>query len=454
MSYIYFVPNGYMVHGNFISCPSCNSRFKEEASPKPDPWICPHCGTVQKASYIFQVCLTHKNRKVTLALPKEGETLQFNAKKGRAIFTCDKYRHPLDVTEHTELLSEKMLTVLHAAKTRELLLDAFQYYTWGAKRIPFLPDELTVETLFLITRFVGYDKIFYSQLPLALGSIKLAGAFRKPAKRMHHAEHVIKLTRMLDFGQSEEIRVLLFKTPALLFYHKALSAIYSCLGNDPAAFCDLLSTDETHALFEHLAFLTDNPSSAVFLQDYIYEAGKENYLLKLAKYPDLFNDYARSYACLNPRRRDQVKQTFKTGLDPLAFSVNHALPTRLPSFGDTTIHHKDFSFKFIPVSNTAEMRRLGQGLNNPVLEHITPPIRLIDETSCIIGVWKGFKPVASIEIMDNRIFEILGIHDSSFDTLDDTLKEAIAMWKERRGLEEAEGNSYFTSQEDDNYFCF
>lgn len=451
---VYFVPNGYMVHGKFITCPVCNNRFKEEVSPKPDPWTCPRCSTVQrKASYIFQGALTtYKKNKITISLPKERETLQFNMDKGRIIFASDKLSHPLDVTEHKELLSEKMLIVLRAAKTRELLLDAFQN-AWGPKRVPFLLHELSVETLFLITRFVGYPKTFYSHLPLILGTLKLPKEFRKTAKRIHYAENIIKLTSMLNWGQSEEIRFLIFKNPALLIYQKSLSMIYACLGKDSVAFYDLLSI-EPQSLFENLAFLTDCPTCEVFLQDYIYEAGKENYL-KLVQYPDLFNECARSYACLTPQKRTQVKQTFKTGLDPLAFSVKHSLPTRLPSVEDTTINVEDgATFDFIVVKNTTEMRRLGEKLENPVLKNLAPPLRFIDGASAIIGVWKGFKPVASIEIMDNCIFEILGVHDSPFDTLDDSLKKAISIWKERHRLEEAEGNSYFTSHEDDNYFCF
>ena len=450
MNYIYFVPNGYMVHGNFIGCPTCNNRFKE-ASPKPDSWTCPRCGTSQKkATYIFQVKLISEKHKITISLPKEGEVLQFNAGKGRVIFTSDKLSHPLDVTEHSEFLSEKMITVLQADKTKELLLDAFQH-AWGAKRVPFLPQELSLETLILMTRFVGYSKNFYSHLPLILGTLKLPREFQKTAKHMHHAWNVLRLTSTLDWGQNEEIRFQVFKVPALLFYQKPLSMIYDCLA-DEEAFRMLIST-EASVLFENLAFLNECPACKTFLQDYICEAGKEAYL-KLLQYPDLFSDCAHSYACLNLQRRKQVKSTFKAGLDPLEMHIRHSLPTKLSSIGDTTINLKNgASFDFIAVKSTFDLHRLGDSLSNPVLKNLIPPHRLIDECGAVIGVWKGFHPVAYIEVTeDKRIIEIEGPNGSSFSSLHDGVKTAIYKWMELHHLEDM--GSFYLSDEDDGDFCF
>lgn len=450
MNYIYFVPNGYMVHGNFIGCPTCNNRFKE-TSPKPDNWTCPRCGTSQKkATYVFQVKLISEKHKITISLPKEGEVLQFNVGKGRVVFTSKNNAHPLDVTERIDFLSEKMRKVLENTKTRELLLESFQY-AWGAKRVPFLPKELSLEALFLITRFVGYSRIFFTHIPLILGTLKLPREFQKTAKHMHHAWNVLRLTSTLDWCQNEEIRFQVFKVPALLFYQKSLSMIYDCLA-DEEAFRMLLST-EASLLFEHLAFLSDCPACKTFLQDYIFEAGTAAYL-KLVQYHDLFSECSRSYTCLNPQRRKQVKSTFKAGLDPLEMHIRHSLPTKLSSVQDTTINLKNgASFDFIAVNSTFDMCKLGDGLSNPVLKNLIPPLRLIDECGAVIGVWKGFQPVAHIEVTeDKRIIEIEGPNGSSFSSLNDEIKTAIYKWMELHHLEDI--GSFYLSDEDDGDFCF
>ena len=454
MSYIYFTPNGYMVHNNRIKCNVCHSRFQEEGS---DLWICPHCGSSQeKVSAIFQTALTCQKRKITLTLPLEGEKLQFNFKKGRVIFTSTALGHPLDVTEHSERISSKMQTVLRDAKTRKLLRELFQD-VWDTKEIPFALHEFSIDHLILMTRFTGYAKNFFNRIPLIPGTTKLPAEFRKIARSIHASGNILKLTRTLEWGDREDIRFLIFKNPALLFYQKPLSLIYDCLKSDPEVFRDLLSAEPAD-LFEHLAFLHHAPACADFLRDYIQEVGKD--YLKVLAYPDLFTECARAYACLDPRKRKQVKKTFSAGLNPLEMAIPHALPTRPASVSDTIIQGtKDgLFFHFISARSTAELHRLGEGLDNPVLKNLTPPFRFMDSGIAMIGVWKGGcpvgVPVASIEILHNRIIEIEAPHVRSFHTLDEEVKQAIATWKELHHLIDLEDDPYFSTDDGDDYYCF
>ena len=86
------------------------------------------------------------------------------------------------------------------------------------------------------------------------------------------------------------------------------------------------------------------------------------------------------------------------------------------------------------------------------MKNLIPPIRLIDESGAVIGVWHGFQPVAHIELTeDKRIIEIEGPNGSSFSSLHDGVKTAIYKWMELNHLEDG---SFYLSDEDDSDICF
>ena len=246
-----FTPNGYTVHGAFMTCPVCGHR--EKAIPKPNPWECPACRAVSpKVTSVYHVVISHNRSKqrIRVSLPQEQEHLEFHFHRGRTVFQIRDAGHPMDITECAETLEgTKMQTVLQADKIRQVLHDLFQTQ-WGPVPLPFAENELSPERLILLCRFVGYPESFYSAIPFFIGTQKLPRTFRSTAKRIHHARKGLpKLMDSLSWC-TRSVKRALYQKPALLFFHRELTVVYDCMNGNIDHFCELLAADRT-AIFEH-----------------------------------------------------------------------------------------------------------------------------------------------------------------------------------------------------------
>lgn len=449
-----FVPNGYTVHGSTVTCPTCGFHIKIE-TPKPNPWKCPNCSVeYHKARHIYHVVVKHNKSRIILTLPKEQEELELNCQKGRVIFCGKDVSHPIDVTEHVEYLeSSKIAAVLQTDRCRQVLYDAFQQI-WREIRLPwFSHNELTIERMFLLCRFIGYPSpSFFSDIPFLLEApLKLPKEFKRIGYRMHRAKDLHKIIHQMPWC-CKSIKRLVYKTPALLFYGNELDQIFHALDCNIDYFFSILSSVPKNYLFEHLSFLQTSPHCIAFVADYIHEVSVKRFQ-KLLHYPELLRDYATTYTCFSHRMREQARKSFHKRICCGDLELPYSLPAKLPSVPDSVITTRHGTYSFITLKSTGEFKKTGTELHNCLAYGI--PFRL-DNGAPIISIRYGpitssTKAVGVLELIDNSM--VLEVEGAGGKPLNKDVQEAFYLWMQQHDLEEVSSYSR-PCDEDDSYFCF
>ena len=372
MLYNIFIPDGYTVHASNVTCPTCGFHIQVE-TPKPDCWRCPSCGTEHhKAKHIYHVAIRHNKSRIVLTLPKNQESLEFNAQRGRVILRLDG-THPVDVTEHPEpLLKSKIYPLLLTIKLRKLVGEALQCI-WGPVRLPFTYHELTAKHMILLTRFIGYTRDFFSDIPFFIGTVNLPRNFKKTGKRLHRASDLPKLMNSIELCKSKTIRKAFYQSPALFFFLNELNIIFRCIGSNVDHFRTIVLETPKANLFEDLAFLCDHPSCIVFYQDFA-QAAHISQFIRLLNYPEFLSTCAIGYSTLSEKRRVDVRKTFRKKLNPDDFAIRFSLPLNTAPFEDTTITTSEGCYSFVKVKSISELVGIGKALEN-CLQHVVPPYR-------------------------------------------------------------------------------
>ena len=227
------------------------------------------------------------------------ETLVFNLKKGRTYIQIeDAEKNPVwvrDVTENPESIANGVICNLissNDALKREIK-RRFE------ETAAFNPEQITLESLILAARFIGYDSGFYRTIPFLVGTYKLYPGFKGIADKMHFAAKIPALYKHLNLPMNKRTRKIIFTNPGLMFYHNEIIKLRRAVNNIDY-FNRILSLDNVYMI---LAKLNCYPAIYDFLAD-AFRYGHGSVVMKqITQYFQAPAQYALRYAAMSERMR-------------------------------------------------------------------------------------------------------------------------------------------------------
>ena len=411
----------------------------------PEQIRCPRCHTVfHKCREERRGTLQQKGKKIRITLEvgshppilwagdtarRRGpftESLTFHLGKGRTYLSLeDGEGDPVafyDITDRPlDLLREDpILQAVEGEKSlyRELqrLLQPF----WGGK-LPFSRKELDLNGYRLLTRFVGYDRDFYAELPLTLGRDRVEGTFASLARQLHRADRIPRLLEKSSLPRAKSLRRLLFTRPSLMFYLPELEALWPLL-KDLNYLTRFLSEDPCRA-FSLLAYLHRFPAVVGFLREYGEVMGNAG-LFRLISCPgEMWMDSALSFLAMNDREKRRERERWLRDGDLYSAPLriwNFLFSLPVPCKAAKALPDRDLTgFSFRRLRNTGEYRRAGRELKNCLVQG--------DFYGDVYGVLRDGRYVAAVEVIGSRVEQAAGVRNVSI-AADPVLFKAFRAW--------------------------
>ena len=125
------------------------------------------------------------------------------------------------------------------------LKKLFQHF--HKQPIPFATNELDLEKLVLMTKFVDFPKKFYESVPLLENSYKVYESFSYVANDLRNPQKAMKLLEKSSLPNTKSIRRLFAEKSVLFFYIKECEDLFSIL-KDLNLFCKLLYSNKTYMI--------------------------------------------------------------------------------------------------------------------------------------------------------------------------------------------------------------
>lgn len=131
------------------------------------------------------------------------------------------------------------------------------YETITSYKCPFGDDDISLSSLFKLTRFVGYDRSFYDRNPFIHDSSfdieYIESGFEEISNKLQNFSNISKLYDESLLPKDKNVKKMFFQKPQLLFYYKELEAIWKII-NEPNQFCKLLNYDH---IFQFASYIRE-----------------------------------------------------------------------------------------------------------------------------------------------------------------------------------------------------
>ncbi len=333
------------------------------------------------------------------------ETLVFHLKRGRSYLQLeDGERNPVctrDITEIPERFESDPICqlVLESQELRRELKKVFQM----VDKFPFPSREITVEKLVLVTRFLGYEKPFYSTIPFLVGTRKLESGFRNAAKKMQRAAKVPMWYERLKLPGNKSTRRILFSDPGLLFYHKEIQWICELIDNVDYL-NRILTFPNRYVVFNKLYTY---PILKEFFGDAFRYEKKSVLMDQIEKRFFALIDYGRLYVSMREslRRRERNKKDWIVESIENIESEKISSVEQNPMIEDCEIE----GYQFVWLINTNDFYDAGKAMHNCLRNCTYQPVVVVkkDGKFCAaIGLecWDGWK-VTEARLTHNHSIE-------------------------------------------------
>ncbi len=373
------------------------------------------------------------------------ESLTFSTGSGRTYVTIEdrkgRFRWIRDITDQDESLTEQFLSCALLRICRPLRREIRKMLAaeWGTP-LPMASSD-GIRDLILMTRFIGYPKGFYDDLPFSENGTGIQKSFRKQAKRLRRSSSVQKLVGTMDIFSGKQVRKTIYERPALLFYDRELTRLRELIRNQDL-FQNVLKDKD---IFFMLADWKRYPGKWLFLhkvREKLTESELSRILTDLSVHPCAMN-YMSKYLLQN--RPGQLREQKKWSLsffrrqfsDPngegwddgrLEDFCSVPVPeTSLSMYSSMETAFGGFSFRLL--RNAAEYVKAGRRLSNCLVQWKS----FIAGGNAVFIVWEGEIPVAAVEVENAMIVQAKLSHNEALRS-DPEVEAAVKCWAEKNAL--------------------
>lgn len=307
------------------------------------------------------------------------------------------------------------------------------------KEIPFSAAEFGVNEMRLVTRFVGYDRSFYTAIPFYGQDFRIDESFGDIERHMRFSSKAHLVYNNSSLPQMKSIRRMFFENAGLLFYVKECEELWKIF-RSPDYFRSFLGLSN---IFEILSDLHIRPGVFEFFKEYRREMG-EIYLLKLFR--DVWGSvlrYAINYESLTESMREYERE--KWGKNKMLYPVNihprYATPMPVPDGRISNCYIDGYEFYWLKTSG--DYLEASRALNNCLAGW---SIRYRP----VVCVRQNGKIVGAIEVGEDYINQAFTVDNFSFE-VNPPLNCAFKKWKKKNRISEIYDDE---EDEDDGDFDF
>lgn len=358
------------------------------------------------------------------------EQIEFNFRNGhtciRVMTDNDRILHTVDITNSPAILAECELAdwLYKHESVKQMIIECFQ--TVSKSAIPMEPCDVSIEDFVFLTRFVGYDKGFYTAIPYDKETLVIDRSFRKLDK-LHTIKNAVDYLTRFSFAKYKSTRKQICEMAGLLFYLAECDILFRAVG-DVNVFRNIL---ESRYAFDMLITLHEHPISSEFLVDYCKIKGATSLFKKINSERCSWFDfrwYMLNYCSLSQYSRSLEHKKWK---DRSSFDftdrtkpTRYSLPLIQGSPKDAKCVINGFAFK--PLRNTSECFKVGKELRNCLGGWES-------YDSMVIAVIFQNDVVAAFEIWDKAIAQAHTYKNGSIDEIEG-LPAAIEAWAKRNQI--------------------
>jgi hypothetical protein len=356
------------------------------------------------------------------------QRLIFNVKKGKTyVEVSDKENRVFikrDITKYPYILTSSAVdTVL---KTDSRVNKAIK------KLLEIKNDGmLDIEKLITYTQFTGFDKGFYNAIPYVTqreeaGSFwqvvrQVDSSFTGVKKNLKNPEKAISLYENSTLPRAKSVRKQFFINPELLFYKNECELLFSYTNNVDC----FLKVLKSKSAFKILSDLKIKPALDTFLNEYSKNVSAVTFTDSIISSWGRLCFYASEFALLSePMRKKEIKKWSGDYFENYKIACDFSVPMRMP--------HKDIfdtvvdGFEFTSVKNLAQVRKLGESLNNCLIEWKA------DSNPIVCVSFEG-KPVGAIELDEKKVKQHRTANNNAFEEVP-ALLDAYEKWRNKFNL--------------------
>lgn len=416
-------------------------------------FVCPKCGRESELNYNSkEVVIEYKGKKVMLSCKVSGieellslqwlsgkpititsnifEVITFNLRNGHTFIKLvnssgKTISNVYDITEDTFLLASDPVSRIIETNTKVARTLKRLFSSMNGGKLPFSAAELGVKKYILMTRFIGYDRMFYDAIPYAENSCKLDGKFERIAMKLHTKRRAVKYLDDSCIPDLKSIRRLYFLNPGLLFYLPEGESLWKII-EDSNLFCRILSGKH---IYEVLTDLHQRPALFEFLSDYSCQKGKTVLVKKLLDEWRPMKLYAISYCSLSDAAKREEQKSWRCRKhfspdDRPVLRISHPLCEPDTRIKDCIID----GFRFYWLRTSLDYNTAARELNNCLSSWL-------GDDNPVVCIKMNEKIVAAIEVQGNTVIQLLGWNNSSIDRVKG-LTDAYEKWKHKYRLTE------------------
>jgi len=355
------------------------------------------------------------------------EIVVFDFEKGRIYAKLDNNENeeiePKDITNCPEKLDYG--AVYNAITLNKLVnrtIKRMFYKVWGDK-LPYNGKEITIENLFKMTIFVGYNAEFYDYIPYRLKSYDIDDSFKDITKRLHDINDVEKIYVNSALPNVKSVRKIFFERTGLFFYLEEAEKIFALI-NDLNVYCKLL---KSKCIFGILSDLHMRPGLIEYLKDYTFEKGPKNLVKVIMEDWNDIREAAIDYNCMSEAGKKAMREGWKNKVaigrivqrkSLYSIPMNH--PKKI--IPDCCID----GYKFFWLRNSNDYVIAGAKLKNCLGTWRV-------DSFPVVCVKKNEKYVAAIEVSDEGIVQAQGYKNNDIQS-DRNLYTAFEKWMKRYNL--------------------
>ena len=328
-------------------------------------------------------------------------------------------------------------------RVRRTLRNMFNEEWQG--NMPFVPSELSINDMRMLTMFQGYDRAFYSSIPFRQGSFNIDESFAEQAVKMRKAKDIELMYSESKLPAMKSVRKLFFKNAGLFFYIEECERLWEIF-KDPNYFVDLLSES---VIYQVLSDLHMRPMAFDFISDYL-KTGRTRHLLELIhKYWHEVYRYAVNYGSMSNymRESEKLKWQKRERVSKIGDKPNFAIPMCKPNERIRNCTIDEFEFSWLKTSTDYD--EVGKALHNCLKQWTAKDYP-------VVSVRKNGKIIAALEIRDDFVYQARTANNRSLRQISG-LTEAFYRWHEKNNLSneykgrirEADDENFFFDDEED-----
>lgn len=308
---------------------------------------------------------------------------------------------------------------------------------WGAE-LPFHPSELNINTLKMLTRFIGYDKKFYSAIPFVKGTLEIEDTFKPQARRMRNAYNIVNLYADSSLPKIKSVKRVFFGNTGLFFYLDECERLWHIL-DDPNYFVELLKESIIYQLLSHLHM---HPVMFDFICDYVKIVGVRPLIKKICYTWRRFYLYSVNYGSMSEKMRQVEQLKWKKHHYVGDFGVLPSFAIPMSKTNDDVHECVIDDFEFLWLRSSADYEEAGEQLNNCLVEW-----RI--DANPVMSIRKHGRVVAAVEVGAGYVYQAYTADNEPLYNVAG-LEIAYDKWREKNNLTIAYRDIYEEDPFDDD----